>query len=301
MKMFVPSYAFFTAFLSFIFACVSETLAQLVQLRCNDSANERLAIQEEEKRNPTPGTMQPTNSVQLGFNNKRSDDAQSCSPQIDTPRAQRRNSKSGFKIIRPLNDPKSPQAHSKSFLHIHNRIYVALLDGEQTEIVSRHVLTTNYLVVPLEMTDVDRIAVKACQGDLFGAHPFHPAFLGDILKFNETVSSLERRKPGMKLVFQAGRDENVQVQMAFLLGCHMIMRHGVGFEETHLAFQSLQVLVNESESGACGDLGICIKSCWRAICYAKCQNWIDLFTAVNTSDGEDKRCIQIDEYIHYAE
>jgi hypothetical protein len=132
---------------------------------------------------------------------------------------------------------------------------------------------------------------------------FHPAFLGDILKFNATVGSLERKKPRMKLVFQAGRDRSIQAQMTFLLGCHMIMSHGVGFEETFLAFQTLYRDSTFNHFGQSGMSEVCqsIKSCWRAMCYAKCLSWVDSNSFVNTNDGEDASSIQIDEYLHYAE
>jgi hypothetical protein len=92
-------------------------------------------------------------------------------------------------------------------------------------------------IVPLAMTKVDRVAARAEKATLLSV--FHPAILGDILKFNATMGCLERKKPRMKLVFQAGRDQRVQAEMTFLLGCHMIMSNGVGFEKAFLAFQTL--------------------------------------------------------------
>jgi hypothetical protein len=195
----------------------------------------------------------------------------------------------------PQKDLNQNNSLVKAFFHIHNRFYLALLDSSQAELISRHVLNANYMVLPLTMTNVDEISARVSKANPAAA--FSPAFLGDLLKFDDAIGAVERRRSRMKLVFQTGSDPKVQVQMAFMLGCHMIMSHGVGFEETCLAFKNLHTLF--AETGASDEHGVSMRSCWRAICCAKALSWIDLKRAVFTNRADD-RCIQIDEYLHYA-
>ena len=173
---------------------------------------------------------------------------------------------------------------------VHNRLYLALLGEKQAEIVARNILTLNYLVVPLSVSDVADIQSTKDN------ETFEPPCLGDIFKFDEMASALERKHPRMKLVFHTGPNQTTQIGMAFLMGCHLIMSHGVGFEETFLTFRNFHSI---SELKANGSADISITSCWRAFCCAKCLAWIE-FNKVVCDSVHDDKCIHIDEYMHYA-
>jgi hypothetical protein len=187
--------------------------------------------------------------------------------------------------------------HAPSFLLVHNRLYLALLGEKQAEIVSRNILTMNYLVVPLSVADVADISSSSSDKEIYANEEvFEPPSLGNIFKFDEMASALERKHPRMKLVFQTGPVPSTQIKMAFLMGCHMIMTHGIGFEETNLAFRNFRSLFGfESHESA----DITIASCWRAFCCAKSLAWIE-FNKVVCDYTHDDPCIHIDEYMHYA-
>ena len=180
-----------------------------------------------------------------------------------------------------------------SFLFVHNRLYLALFDGEQAEIVSKNILTLNYFVVPLSISTVSNTCSKS-----FEAHtPFDPPSLRDIFEFDQIASSLERKYPRTKLVFQTGSDRDVQIKMAFLIGCHMIMSHGLELDETIQCFRGMHSLF-ESKTPNSSEI-VSVLSCWHAFYCAKCLNWmgLDRFLADTT---QDDHCIHIEEYLHYA-
>ena len=185
-------------------------------------------------------------------------------------------------------------AQSPSFLHVYNRIYLALLHEQHAEIISKSILTFNYVIVPLTRCQVE---VEIEQSQPGPSDRFHPPSLGDIFKFDEIASSLQRKHPRMKLVFQAGEDKAIQLKMAFLIGCHMMMRHDCGFEETYLSFKGMQSLF-DSKAPESADT-VSITSCWRAFYCAKRLNWME-FDTVATETTCDNRCIHMDEYMHYA-
>lgn len=155
----------------------------------------------------------------------------------------------------------------RSFIHVHNRLYLALYDAKQAEIMAQHELKQNFLVVPIA-------SLKACpiHGIKEDSESFNPSSLIEIFKFDEMACTLERKNPQMKLVFCTGAGQSSQIRVAFLIGCHMIMSHGIGFEETHLAFKHFHVLF---ERFSPADGGVSVQSCWRALSRAKCLNWVD--------------------------
>jgi hypothetical protein len=193
------------------------------------------------------------------------------------------------------------QYASTSFVCIHKRLYIALLDEKQAQIVARNILNTNYIVVPLTISKVDSMSgiddtpekTNSVRPDMTTA--FIPPCIGDIFKFHEVLSTLERKYPRKKLVFQTGADHAIQTRMVFLLGCHMIMSHGLCFEKTCTAFDDLRALIKETAPVS----AVSIRSCWRAICCAKRMQWIDFERGIHADPNED-RCIHIDEYMHYA-
>ena len=89
-----------------------------------------------------------------------------------------------------------------------------------------------------------------------------------------------------------GHGTNIQARTLLLLGGHLIMSQGMGFEETVLAFRPLNALLQMNLHGV-----LSFEAMLRAVCCAKCLSWIDfgLEHAKQTDNG-----IQMDEYVHYA-
>jgi hypothetical protein len=173
-------------------------------------------------------------------------------------RSELKRSESSSKLVIP----------GRSFANIHNRLYLALYEAKQAEIMAQHELKQNFLVVPLA-------SVKACEvkGAKEDSESFNPSSLIEIFKFDEMACTLERKNPTIKLVFCTGAGQPSQVRVAFLVGCHMIMSHGVDSEETHLAFKNFHGLFQRFSPADGG--GVTVESCWHALYRAKSLNWID--------------------------
>ena len=76
-----------------------------------------------------------------------------------------------------------------------------------------------------------------------------------------------------------------------LIGCHLIISKGLGFEESFLAlkaFRPFHPLFEKHFS--------LLESLFRAVCCAKCLNWIDFSVDATESSTQ----IWMEEYIHYA-
>ena len=107
------------------------------------------------------------------------------------------------------------------------------------------------------------------------------------------VAKLSNIHTSQKLVFCDGKDLQSQVQLAFLLGCHLIMTHGLGFEEAYLAFRPLSTLFERTSTDE-----ISVEKSMRAFCCAKCLNWIDFGQQIDISSIDHPLCM--DELDHYA-
>ena len=114
--------------------------------------------------------------------------------------------------------------------------------------------------------------------------------LSDIYRFDETVGRLfATSTPFIRLLVDIGTDPVVQIRNSFFLGCHLIMSHGLGFEEAFLSLRSLHELFDRFYQ----ESNISVEKSLRAFCCAKCLNWIDF----RISTGND---IQIDRFVHDA-
>jgi hypothetical protein len=193
-----------------------------------------------------------------------------------------------------LERPRPPASiPNPSFFHIHNRFYLALCSHEHAEVLAKHELSNRFLVVSLKSHKNEESDTLLSSEDSEGC--FKPCSLSRIFKFDKMATSLERKSPSMRLVFCTGHDQTEQVSTALLLGCHMIMSHGCGFEETNLAFKyfhSKAAVPSDSNN-------VSIQNCWRAVCQAKCRNWIDLESMSQIQD-ECVGAICMQEYLHYA-
>jgi hypothetical protein len=174
-------------------------------------------------------------------------------------------------------------------MYVHNRLYLALISPEQAGGIIQDEPSARFLLAPLS-------SLKKCE--IENSASFAPSTLAEIYRFDEAARAQQRRHPCMKIVFPTGPHRTAQVKTAFMLGCHMIMSHGCGFEETFLAFKNVGQIFGESDIA---DNEVSVKSCWRAMCQAKCRNWID-FTMSEFSgrDHCQDSYIDMDEHMHYA-
>ena len=189
-------------------------------------------------------------------------------------------------------DIEEAKVLADGFVYLHNRLYISILDNQMAAIALKCISNMKFKYVSLLRSNI---------ADIIHRLPAMPSItlfsapcLKDILQFDHMASGIQQRSPTKKIVFQVGSEASAQATMAFLLGCHMMLSNGLGFEETFLALGRMIQSLDNREQGC---LAISMRSCLRAFCRAKCSGWIR--TADSGTCG-DSSSIHIDEYLHYA-
>ncbi len=118
-----------------------------------------------------------------------------------------------------------------------------------------------------------------------------PFSLEEVFRLDITLGCLIQRQARRVLVC-TGFESNRQARTLMLLGCHMVLSQGMAFEEAFLIFRPLHSLIQTHFKGISA-----FENLLRAMCCAKCLNWIDFGVACN---NKPESCIQMDEFIHYA-
>ena len=90
--------------------------------------------------------------------------------------------------------------------------------------------------------------------------------LSEIFKYNTVLSKLARGNPNNNFVIFTGPEPTMQVKLAFLVGCHLILEHGLGFEATYLALRPLHLLFDRNSVNQ----AMSVKAALRAFCCSKC-------------------------------
>ena len=179
---------------------------------------------------------------------------------------------------------------SGSFSPITSNLYFALFDADQTEKMAQHTLKTKYIVVPMTA-----MCKYTQEGNI--ADHFTPSSLSEFYRFNVMANQIKRRNADHKLVFAAGRNIQVQRRAVFLIGCHVIMSHGLDSESTFSFFKNSKELFASNGRGQ-----VNILDCWHALDRAKSIGWIDfqeLFNIESTKDI-DIATLDMEEFIHYS-
>ena len=116
--------------------------------------------------------------------------------------------------------------------HIHSNAYIQLQADEGSE---HHNL---YGYTPLDKAQYSQIStdgmleiVLTAQGHTCGKYF---GSLSEVQRFNSTATEQMTRCLDSKIVFTVGNEVE---QGLFLIGCYLIMNHGLGFEETYLSFK----------------------------------------------------------------
>jgi hypothetical protein len=156
--------------------------------------------------------------------------------------------------------------------------------------MAQHSLKAKYIVVP--MTAMCRYTQE---GNL--ARSFTPSSLIELYKFDVMANQIERQNADQKLVLAAGRNIQVQSRAIFLIGCHMIMSHGLNAESTYSIFKHVKELFTRNESGL-----VNLLDCWCAVDSAKSNGWIDFKERFDMESEEkpDNETIDMDQFIHYS-
>jgi hypothetical protein len=173
-------------------------------------------------------------------------------------------------------------------IHIHNKLYIALSDeccsialaDRNEEYLNLFSPMETFLASDWQSNERSTTHFNDCIMTNFG--------LSDIFRFDDIVrSEAAKNSSGFKQLVNIGSDPVTQARSSFFLGCHLIMSHGLGFEEAFLSLRPLHALFEQfSQMGY-----ISVENSLRAFCCAKCLNWIDF----RISTGND---IQIDRFVH---
>ncbi len=142
-----------------------------------------------------------------------------------------------------------------------------------------------FQIIPVYLASFDRASVQNLAG-----HGRLPISLSDVCGFSEMLHNVTKLSSRVS-IFCAGADPKQQVSIAFLLGCHLIMSNGLGFEEAYLSFKPLYGPIDRYF----GNLEFTCSL--RALCCAKCLSWI-----ASDSEGETMLYgqMEMDEFMHYS-
>ena len=131
-------------------------------------------------------------------------------------------------------------------------------------------------VLSQHLTDTD-----SCESKHFGS-------LSELHQFDSLAKRLATERHSPNLVFIFGETTQAFDRFLFLIGCHPIMTHGLGFEETSLALDKVH-----THKKTCDES---MKTWLRSFCCAKCLDWIDFRVLPNKSAKSFK--FEIDKLIH---
>jgi hypothetical protein len=190
----------------------------------------------------------------------------------------------GIKMIQgaPAQGPaRIKREEGLNFMELSSRVTVALSSAERAHTFASCLSLGCHIVEPqssecnLIRTDENSVSFS----------------LEEILRLDITLQNLEERQAHRILVC-TGFESCRQAKTLMLLGCHMVLSQGMAFEEAFLIFRPLHSLIQTYYTGISA-----FEILLRAMCCAKCLNWIDFGLACNS---RPKGCIQINEFFHYA-
>jgi hypothetical protein len=177
-------------------------------------------------------------------------------------------------------------------VHIHNNFFVAPCDVTRASDLQENSSVASFLIPVLQdVVAAESDASLRC----LDSDGFTPSSLSAISRFDEKMKNIEAAHPHSNLVFCTSTQDRYQIRLAFLLGCHLILEQGLGFEETYLAFRPLEKILPDEPSHK-----ISMQIALRAFCCAKCMGWIDFSHDCAEGQKHSERVICMDEYDHYA-
>ncbi len=179
---------------------------------------------------------------------------------------------------------------NSSFICVYKGLYLALYDRKQATQIAQHEFHKKFVMVPFVITS---------QAAADAVDYFVPSSLADIYNFDKLANEIIRKNADHKFVFCASANPRVQSKVVFLLGCHLIMSYGLGWEDCEAHFADLQDVLDQY--APVYDNHPSLRHCWHAIQCAQRMGWIDFRDLVVDADEDDDiSCIHMEEYLHYA-
>ena len=189
---------------------------------------------------------------------------------------------------------------TSSFMQIHRHIYLALYDQAEAKKIAMDELIQNYLIIPLHQSrDWETTSSYEIKETDDANAIFVPSTLAQIYKFDQMIRDVSRKHPGVKLVFCTGIKRLVQLKIAFLLGCHLLMTHCVYLEGVFIAFDPMSDVLDGSCSGTDLQGDDMVQCGWRSLAQARQMEWLNFWEVFDR--GDNSECsIMIEEFVHYA-
>jgi hypothetical protein len=165
---------------------------------------------------------------------------------------------------------------------VFGRIHIVICEDKATKILTEYI----------DMSGFHLILLKGHM-KVLGADAFGHISLSNVFKFSNIIKNASKRNPQCKIALCCGREPGLRIQIACLLGCHLIMEQGLGFEEAYLALAPIHSpALTHSKTGA-----EMLKNALRALCCGKCLNWLGM----DKCPLEASPCTwSTEEYLHYA-
>ena len=129
-----------------------------------------------------------------------------------------------------------------------------------------------------------------------------PVSLGEVRTFDIMMRMIASRDcSALITVVCYCCDQQTQEAVAFLVGCHLMLSHGYGFEETILLFRPPNELIATYYADQ-RHVNYSFKNLLRAVCCAKCLGWIDFHADPETESTGYPHIdmAQNDHYSRYA-
>lgn len=176
-------------------------------------------------------------------------------------------------------------------VRIHNNLFVAACNAHAL-VKALGSRSGEFFIMPAQSEKKSKPSEISPRSDVAR---FHPCSLTEIYRFGVLVANIIKSHENSNIVFSVSSDMREQLDLIFLLGCHLIMHHGLDFEETCLALLPMKKVFPKYESES-----VELETAFRAVWCAKHSNWIDFETGWDSCQVSEESFICMDEYVHYA-
>lgn len=172
--------------------------------------------------------------------------------------------------------------------HVHGKVYVQLMhpDTENRTAECFHLLSPAF-----QRLDAICFVDVPQKTEIESSSPFFYGSLSELHRFDlamKASNGSDVRHRGSNTIFLICGSAAMHMQCLFLIGSHLIMAYGLGFEETFLCLRHCHVLVDAGDL----DYKEIFANKLRAFCCAKCLDWIDFRVVMQ------KLPVQIDKFVH---
>jgi hypothetical protein len=177
-----------------------------------------------------------------------------------------------------------------SLIHAFKSIFLVLQEEEKADQLAQHVFCTKYVIVPFMSSDSSSEIT-----DSSVLEGFEPSSLTEIYNFDKVANQVARQHLDHKLVFSTSSKARARSRVVFLLGCHLILSHGMTYFDVCKSFSDIQWVFSQLPP-ASDENQPSVQSCWSCIACTTRLGWLDFQGLVHRDEGG----IDMEEYMHYS-